>query len=389
MRKKTLILLAWLMLGVGANAQLLTGAACTDEYLPQLQGKRVGLVVNHTSLVGAAHLVDTLRAAGVNISIVFAPEHGFRGGADAGAAISDSTDARTGILIRSLYGKNKKPSPADLQRIDVMVFDIQDVGTRFYTYISTLFYVSEACAEARKPLIVLDRPNPNGHYVDGPVLETPYKSFVGMAPVPLVHGCTVGELAQMFKGEKWINAADSLPLSIVPCAFYTHDTHYAPPVRPSPNLPDVRSILMYPGLCLFEGTKVSVGRGTDRPFQRIGYPDFPAGKTAFTPSSTPGAQNPPYNGQACEGFDLTETTLDSLYAMKKIDLSWLLFFFEKSPRKDDFFVKTGFFNLLAGNRTLRVQVEQGMKESEIRASWQPGLQQYKAMRSRYLLYPES
>ena len=390
MLKKILIgYLFLLFLCTTATAQVQVGAECTDEYLPLLAGKRVGLVVNHTSLVGHTHLVDTLRAMGVEVRMVFAPEHGFRGEAGNGDEVRDTVDARTGVAIKSLYGKHKKPTPADLNKLDIVVFDIQDVGTRFYTYISTLFYLLEACADAQKPVLVLDRPNPNGHFTDGPMLEAPYKSFVGLAPLPLVHGCTVGELALMFKKEQWVKDSFNTAVHVIPCAFYTHQTRYAPPVRPSPNLPDIRSILLYPSICLFEGTKVSVGRGTPAPFQRFGYPDFSDGNYTFTPTPNSGAPNPPHKGKQCNGFDLSEMPLDSLYALQRVDLSWLIRFFKKSPRKDDFFLSNGFFNLLAGNRTLRVQIEQDMTEEQIRASWQTELNKYRQIRQRYLLYPDT
>lgn len=364
------------------------GAACLDEYLPFLSGKKVGLVVNHTATIGERHLVDTLLALGVSVQVVFAPEHGFRGMAGAGDLINDTIDEQSCLPIRSLYGKYKKPTPAMLADVEVLVFDIQDVGARFYTYISTLFYVAEACAENGLSLVVLDRPNPNGHYVDGPVLDTAYRSFVGIAPIPVVHGCTVGELARMYQGQGWLRCAEHLDLRVVPCSFYTHGTRYAPPIPPSPNLPDIRSVLWYPGICLFEGTKVSVGRGTAIPFQLIGYPDFPEGVCSFKPIPNAGAAKPVYLLAECCGVDLSGAPLDSLYALREINLSWLLYFYEKSPRKDDFFHKNNFFNLLAGTSALRKQVEQGCNETEIRDSWWPDLCRYRRVRERYLLYPE-
>jgi uncharacterized protein YbbC (DUF1343 family) len=381
------ILIILLLFQCLLHAQPTPGAECTDEYLPLLMGKKVGLVVNHTSLIGNTHLADSLRTAGVDVRLIFAPEHGFRGTANAGELVKDGMDVRTGIPIKSLYGKSKKPSKKDLDNLDVVVFDIQDVGTRFFTYISTLLYIAEACSENDVALMVLDRPNPNGHYIDGPILEKPYESFIGTTPLPIVHGCTVGELARMYQGEHWIKKADKLRLTVVPVAFYDHQTYYAPPVKPSPNLPDMRSILLYPSICLFEGTKFSVGRGTDYPFQIFGAPDFEAGDTTFTPLPNAGATDPPHKGKRCIGFNLQSRPIDSLFAQGRLDLSWLLYCFEKSPRKDDFFLKTGFFNLLAGNRTLRVQVEQSMQEAEIRASWQAGLESYRILRRKYLLYP--
>lgn len=358
-----------------------------EEYLPQLAQRRIALVVNHTSLVGSTHLADTLLARGVNVRLIFAPEHGFRGRADAGEHINDTIDQKTGIPVRSLYGKKKKPAPADLDSIDLVIFDIQDIGVRFYTYIHTLYYVEEACGQYRKPLMVLDRPNPNGHYTDGPIFDSIYRSFLGIAPLPIVHGCTVGELAKMYKGECWMMAADSLNLTVIPCKNYTHTTPYAPPVKPSPNMPDYKSVLLYPGICLFEGTKVSVGRGTSAPFQWFGYPDFPKGDTTFTPVTNEGATHPLYNGQLCKGFNLSGIPVDSLYAQAHLDLSWLLFFYHNIPDTSDFFLKNGFFELLTGNRSLRIQIQEGMTEKEIRAAWQPGLERYRETRKRYLLYP--
>jgi uncharacterized protein YbbC (DUF1343 family) len=364
------------------------GSERMDTLLPLLQGKRVGLVVNHTSLVGQTHLVDTLLALGVAVQVIFAPEHGFRGQAEAGATIKDSIDNKTGIQLISIYGKKKKPSLKDLQQVDIVVFDIQDIGVRFYTYISTLLYVAEACAAHEKPLIVLDRPNPNGHYVDGPVLQTSLRSFVGVVPIPIVHGCTVGELARMYKGERWLDAADRLDLCVITCLGYTHATRYAPPVKPSPNMPDIRSILLYPSICLFEGTKVSVGRGTDLPFQRFGYPDCPVGMYSFTPVPNSGSVDPPYNNRVCYGFDLSTLSLDSLYTQRQIDLQWYLLMFQKSPRKDDFFLSSGFFDKLAGTHSLRTQIESNNSPAQIRSTWMTDLAQYKKMRKQYLLYPD-
>ncbi len=368
-------------------AQPVPGAWAMADYLPLLSGKRVALVVNHTSLVGSTHLADTLHAVGVDIRVIFAPEHGFRGRAGAGEHVNDTIDRKTGIAVKSLYGKKKKPVPADLDSIDIVIFDIQDIGVRFYTYIHTLYYVEEACAQNNKQLMVLDRPNPNGHYMDGPILDPAYKSFLGITPLPIVHGCTVGELAKMNQGEYWIQEADSLMLTVIPCSNYNHQTQYAPPVKPSPNMPDYRSVLLYPGICLFEGTKVSVGRGTALPFQWFGYPDFPAGDTTFIPEPNEGASAPLHQGKVCNGFNLSDIPIDSLYAHAQLDLEWLLYFYKKSPQKDDFFLKNGFFELLTGTRSLRNQIEEGMTEKEIRAAWQPGLERYAAMRRKYLLYP--
>jgi uncharacterized protein YbbC (DUF1343 family) len=392
MTKKLIInvlCIGWLLVTGGvAHGQVTVGAERMDTLLPLLEGRRVALVVNHSSLVGTVHLADTLLRRGVRIQRIFAPEHGFRGLAEAGETVRDQVDTRTGIALVSLYGKKKKPTQADLADVDVVVFDIQDVGVRFYTYSTTLLHVAEACAAHGVRLVVLDRPNPNGHYVDGPVLVSSLRSFVGRVPVPIVHGCTLGELLAMSVGEGWIDDAKRLDYQVVTCLGYTHSTRYDLPVRPSPNLPDQRSVLLYPSVCLFEGTKVSVGRGTDTPFQRFGYPEFPAGAVEFVPCPNPGAKNPLYEGQFCAGFDLSAEPLDSLYAAARVDLTWLLLFFEKSPRKDDFFLKSGFFDQLAGTRALRVQVESGNSAAQIRTSWQPELERYRATRRRYLRYAE-
>lgn len=369
-------------------SRVITGAERLDLLLPLIKGKNVGLVVNQSSLVGKTHLVDTLCALGECVARIYVPEHGFRGTAEAGALIKDGQDVRTGAPIVSLYGKKKKPAPEDLESVDVVVFDIQDAGVRFYTYISTLFYVFEACVEQGKPVIVLDRPNPNGHYVDGPVLDMQLSSFVGIAPLPVVHGCTVGELARLFAGEYWIYQPQKLDLQVVPCKNYTHHTPYSLPVRPSPNLPNDRAILLYPSLCFFEGTTVSVGRGTDWPFQIFGAPAFVRDSFWFVPRSNEGARYPPHEGWICRGYDLRDIPLDSLRAQKQLNLTYLLDFYREYPQKDSFFLSNGFFELLAGTYSLRKQMEAGNTESEIRATWQADLEAFKAIRKNYLLYPE-
>ena len=357
------------------------GAERMDQYLPKLKGKRVGMIVNQTSMVGDTHLVDTLLSRGVEIKTIFAPEHGFRGEADAGAHVKDAKDAKTGLPIISLYGANKKPQPEQIKDLDVLVFDIQDVGTRFYTYISTMHYVMEAAAESGKEVLILDRPNPNGDYVDGPVLEKEHKSFVGMHPIPIVHGLTVGELAQMINGQKWLEGQRQAKITVVPMANYTHETAYVLPVRPSPNLPNQQAIQLYPSICFFEGTNVSVGRGTPTPFQVIGSPYYMIKKFSFTPVSTPGATNPPNKGEVCYGLDLTNVSVPA-----KVDLSYLLEMYQNSTEKDKFF--NNFFEKLAGTSKLREQVKAGKSEAEIRASWEPELSEYKKMRKQYLLYPD-
>ena len=402
-----LALLPWLLLACGqktaptenaspdpvtpipANTvKLRTGAARVEAYLPFLKGKKVALVVNQTSLIGDTHLVDSLLALGVAVQKIFAPEHGFRGEADAGEQLDDGTDPLTGLPITSLYGSKKKPTAADLAGLNLVVFDIQDVGARFYTYISSLSYLMEACAENGLPLLVLDRPNPNGHYVDGPVMEPGFESFVGLhAGVPVVHGMTVGEYAQMVNGEHWL--ADSLQcdLTIVPCGGYDHATFYELPVRPSPNLPNMRSIYLYPSLCFFEGTNVSVGRGTDKQFQVLGMPGYPAGEFTFTPVPMPGAKHPKHEGRQCRGFDLSKMELKKLQQTKRLDIGWLLDFYANCPDQNDFFLQNNFFDKLAGGATLRQQIIAGKTEVEIRASWQPDLEKFKAKRKKYLLYP--
>jgi uncharacterized protein YbbC (DUF1343 family) len=366
---------------VSVQAQrVVTGAERLDTLLPMLQKKRVACVVNQTSLCGTSHLVDTLLQSGVEIRRIFAPEHGFRGTAEAGATISNGRDARTNLPIVSLYGKNKKPQPKDLADIDVVIFDIQDVGARFYTYISTLFYLMEACAEEDKELIVLDRPNPNGHYVDGPILEPSYTSFVGIAPLPVVHGCTVGEISRIFEGEKWIkNLKGKLRLSIILCQHYTHQIPYDLPVAPSPNLPNMHAVLLYPAICLFEGTTASLGRGTPSPFQIVGHPKFPVKDFSFVPKSVSAATEPPQMGHLCFGYDYRNVPLDSLRAIRKLDLQPLLRFYQTFPKEEKFFLDNLFFDKLAGTASLRQQ---------ILASWEPSLSNFKKMRKKYLLYTD-
>ncbi|WP_310393352.1 DUF1343 domain-containing protein [Hymenobacter sp.] len=365
--------------------RIVVGAERLDVYLPQLKGQRVGLVVNQTSRVGPAYLVDTLRARGVNVTAIFAPEHGFRGEEADGATIKDGRDARSGVPVRSVYGKTKKPTPAMLADVDVLVFDIQDVGARFYTFISTLHYVLEAAAELDKPVLVLDRPNPNGDLVDGPILEPAHQSFVGLDPLPIAHGLTVGELATMLNGEGWLAGGKKCRLTVVPVAAgYTHATAYPLPVRPSPNLPTAQSVRLYPSICLFEGTNVSVGRGTASPFEVIGSPAQPATRPySFTPRPNAGSPSPPLNGQPCHGLNLaTAPTRES----GGLVLRYLLDFYQQSTDKPHFFGK--YFEQLAGTTALREQVIAGKSEAEIRASWAPGLAKFKTLRRKYLLYPE-
>jgi uncharacterized protein YbbC (DUF1343 family) len=357
------------------------GAACMPDYLPQLQGKKVALVVNHTALLGKTHLVDTLLSAGIEIKKVFAPEHGFRGDADAGELLQNSTDAKTGLPIVSLYGKNKKPTPEQLADIEIVIFDIQDVGVRFYTYISTMHYVMEACAENDKKLIIFDRPNPNGSYIDGPIREYKYKSFVGMHPIPIVHGLTIGELAQMINGERWLKNQLQCKLEIIKNKNYRRQDSYGVSVGPSPNLPNDLSIQLYPSLCMFEGTSVSIGRGTTFPFQVIGAPDKVFGSFSFTPQSIVGmSKNPLHKDQVCYGIDLRQSGFKGHFTLK-----YLLDFYQKSSNKSKFFNK--YFDTLAGTAKLREQIQAGMSEKEIRASWEKDLQAFRLKSQKYLLYP--
>lgn len=365
-----------------------TGAAQTSLYLPIINNKNIALVVNQTSTIGKIHLADSLKVLGINIKRIFAPEHGFRGKADAGEKVVDGVDAKTGIPIISLYGKHKKPTTQHLQDLDIVVFDIQDVGARFYTYISTLHNIMEACAEHGVSVVLLDRPNPNGHYVDGPILDEAYRSFVGMHPIPIVHGMTLGEYAQMINGEGWLSNGIKCDLTVIPCENYTHQTAYTLPIKPSPNLPNNRSIYLYPSLCLFEGTTVSVGRGTNTQFQVYGHPDFKNGDYVFTPQSMSGAKYPKHQGKLCRGFDLSKTNIDSLYNSGAFNLDLLLDFYKNYSDKETFFLKNLFFDKLAGSDQLRKQIIAGKSSKQIRESWQADLEKFKIVRRKYLLYEE-
>ena len=361
---------------------LKTGAEQTNLYVPNLKGKTIALVVNHTSMIGKTHLADSLLSLGIKIKTIFAPENGFRGTADAGEHVANGIDKKTGLPIISLYGNNKKPNGAQLEGIDIVIFDVQDVGVRFYTYTSTMHYVMEACAEQSKKLLILDRPNPNGHYVDGQVLDKKFASFVGLNPVPVVHGCTVGELAQMINGESWLAGNKTCNIQIIKCLGYKHSTSYDPPIAPSPNLPNIQSMLLYPSICLFEGTVVSVGRGTDKQFQVIGSPNPKNGSFTFTPEDKLGAKNPPQKGKLCFGKDLSQTD-----ARKQgFSLSYVIDFYQKSDNKAIFFSSPSFFDKLAGSDTTRKQIIAGLTETQIRATWQTDLDKYKAIRKKYLLY---
>ena len=372
---------------------IVPGAEQMDQYLGLLKGKSIALVVNQTSRVGKTHLADTLKEVGINIKTIFAPEHGFRGDADAGAHVSNTVDPKTGIAVISLYGKKQKPSADDLKDIDIVIFDIQDVGCRFYTFLSTLQYVMEACAENGKELIVLDRPNPHGGDVDGPVLDLKFKSFVGISKIPVEYGMTLGEYAKMAKGEKWITDAEKLSLKVITCEHYEHRMKYKLPVAPSPNLRNERAVFLYPSLCFFEGTNVSVGRGTDFPFQVIGSPFISLDSAfTFTPVSKPGASDPPHKGQECKGYDLRKYNkeIGKLLSTERIGLNvkYILKMYALTVDKEKFFSSPDFFDKLAGTDELRKQIIEGKTEAEIRASWQPGLKAFKAIRKKYLLYKD-
>lgn len=369
-----------------ASKEIIVGAERPGAYLPLLHNYDVAVVANQTSMVYDLHLVDFLVDRDVRVRKVFAPEHGFRGEAGAGEKVTSGTDAKTGLPIVSLYGSNKKPTPEQLADVGVVVFDIQDVGARFYTYISTMTYVMEACAEQGKKMIILDRPNPNGHYIDGPVLKAGYESFVGMHPVPVVHGMTIGEYAQMVNGEGWLKGGIKCDLEVVKVSGWDHSTSYQLPVRPSPNLPTQESIILYPSLCFFEGTTVSVGRGTDLPFQQIGAPWFEEGSITFTPRSMSSAKYPKYEGEVCRGFDLREFARHYMNGAGELYLFWLQETYQASPDKENFF--NNFFDKLAGTDQLRKDIISGLGIQPIREAWQEDLLQFKKIRMKYLLYKD-
>ncbi|MDX9930788.1 MAG: DUF1343 domain-containing protein [Bacteroidales bacterium] len=382
----SVVLLAFTCSCGGGDSSVVTGAARMDDYLPLLKGRRVAVTANQTTLVGSAHLVDTLISRGVNVVTIFAPEHGFREMAAAGEIIRGGVDEKSGIKVVSLYGNRYfKPQPADLEDVDIVIFDIQDVGARFYTYISTMHYVMEACAENGKSCLILDRPNPNGFYVDGPILEPAFRSFVGMHPVPVVHGMTIGEYAMMINGEGWLEGAVTCDLQVMECLNYTHATGYELPVRPSPNLPNQTSVYLYPSLCFFEGTNISVGRGTPYPFQVLGAPGL-EGKYefTFTPVSLPEAGNPPHKDMACYGIDLRDALGRGIVPVPFLNLGWLIDIRNAYPDRENFF--RTYFNTLAGTATLRQQIEEGMTAEEIRRTWEPGLEAFGKIRRKYLLY---
>ncbi|WP_026452742.1 exo-beta-N-acetylmuramidase NamZ family protein [Aequorivita capsosiphonis] len=362
---------------------IMVGAEQFHLYSELLKNKNVGVVANQTSFLEKEnqHLVDFLISKKVSVKKVFAPEHGFRGTADAGEHVKDGVDAKTGVPLISLYGSNKKPSQEQLKGIDVVIFDIQDVGARFYTYISTLHYVMEACADAGIPVIVMDRPNPNGHYIDGPILEKEHESFVGMHPIPIVHGMTMGEYAQMINGESWLKNNVKCELSVIKMKNYTHQTAYSLPIKPSPNLPNDKAINLYPSLCFFEGTFINAGRGTDMQFQVFGAPSLPASKYTFeyTPESNEGAKSPKFKGQLCRGKDLRKEP-----RLSKINLEWLINAYNANGKKKNFF--NSFFVKLSGTKKLQQQIEQGMSAEAIRDSWKDGLMGFEKIRKKYLIY---
>jgi len=392
-----LLLIVFITNNTQAQQNILPGAYQTREYFPLLQNKRVGLFTNQTATVGNTHLMDTLLKAGIHIQKVFTPEHGLRGTADAGEKVNDALDEKTGIPIVSLYGKKNAPAKEDLEDIDILLFDVQDVGARFYTYINSLQYYMESAMANNKPLIVLDRPNPNGHYVDGPILETPYVSGVGKQAIPIVYGMTIGEYALMLRGEKWMkmdsskaNQNANWSLQIIRNKNYTHQSIYSLPITPSPNLPDMSSILWYPTTCLVEGTVMSEGRGTAHAFAYIGHPSITNKSFSFTPNPRVGAMSSKLYGQQCYGWDLTKQTPPN----DKIDLALIIEMYKSFPQKDNFFLapKTKeptayFFNKLAGNANLMQQLKDGASEADIRKTWEPGLTAFKKIRKKYLLYP--
>ena len=411
MKKLKYCCIAFLLncLGVAAqpanNTQVITGAERMQVYLPMLKGKSVAVFANQTSMVKNTHLVDTLLGSGIKVVKIFGPEHGFRGDADAGEHVGDAKDKKTGIPVISLYGNHKKPTPEDVKDVDVLIFDIQDVGVRFYTFISSLQYYMEAALENHKPLLILDRPNPNGFYVDGPVLDMNFKSFVGMQPIPIVYGMTIGEYAMMLAGENMLSkeanmvnaynvttnpTADTpFHIQVIKCKNYDHNTKYILPVMPSPNLKEMQSIYLYPSTCFFEGTVLSEGRGTDKPFQYFGHPSLPKNLFAFTPEPNAGAKSSKCFGQQCYGWNLSGTAEEVLRKVdNKIQLKYLIDAYKLFPGKDTFFLKNNFINKLAGNDQLIQQIKEGKIEAEIKKSWEPSLTAFKATRKKYLLYTD-
>lgn len=385
---KVTVLASGLQTATASTVDVLPGSWQINAYIHLLEGKQVAVAGNHTSMVYNTHLVDTLLSSGINVVKVFSPEHGFRGRAADGEYVDDSTDPETGIPIVSLYGRNRRPTSEQLRDVEVILFDMQDVGTRFYTYISTMTYIMEEAAANEIPVIVLDRPNPNGHYVDGPLLEPDHASFVGLHPVPVVHGMTVGEYALMVNGEGWLKNDRRTDLRVIPVANYSKEVRYSLPVAPSPNLPNMRAVYLYPSLCFFEGTSISIGRGTDRPFQKFGHPDLPASvyPHTFTPESRSESPNPPQLGNECRGQDLGRIDQGKLIRKNSINLEYLLNAYHHFPDKTYFF--NDYFDQLAGSSRLREQIKAGYSASEIRAGWQKELEAFREIRAAYLIYPE-
>lgn len=379
-----LCLLLWLRALSSAAQPVLCGADRLDEWAGSLKGKRLALAVNQTALSNGKHLLDALLEKGIRPVMVFAPEHGFRGEQDAGEHVNDTTDSKTGIRLRSLYGAGKKPKAGELDSVDVVIYDIQDVGARFYTYLSTLYYLMDACYLSGKEIWVLDRPNPNGSRVDGPVLETAFKSFVGVVPIPVLHGLTAGEFAGMVNGEGWLESRGRSRLKVIECSGWKHADPWPLKVNPSPNLPNAQAICLYPSLCFFEGTRISVGRGTAMPFQVYGHPAFPASKAPFSfkPLRTAGNKNPLLEGELCHGFDLQKKS-----CRPGLDLQYLLSAWKLTPDQENFFLPNGFFDKLAGTDALRLQIREEASSVFIRESWKAGLETYQKIRNKYLLYP--
>jgi len=380
-----LLLFTFITLLYGNN--VVVGAADSNAYMPALQHKKVAMVVNQSSLLANDHLVDLLLQKGIKVKMIFAPEHGFRGKADAGEHLKDGIDNKSGLPIVSLYGKHKKPTSADLKGIDVIVFDIQDVGVRFYTYLSTLHYVMEAAAENKIAVIVLDRPNPNAGRIDGPMLKKAFSSFVGLHPVPVLYGMTIGEYAQMINGEGWLINGIKADLTVMTLQNYTHNTFYHLPIKPSPNLPNDLSIVLYPSLALFEGTVISAGRGTTKQFQLYGAPKYAKSAFSFVPVPRDGAKYPKHKNRVCYGVDLSSVSLDALRNSKKMSLEYILDAYKNYGDKEKFFLKNGFIDRLAGSDELRKQIISGKSEREIRVSWEEDLKQFREIRKKYLLYP--